>query len=129
MAYHRRRLVIQQFQSTLPRGKRPAGAECIYHSQPDFNPRFREGSDAEGGIITTAIYISIHASAREATAKINKLFPIILIYLSISHNASAYKLFKAIHYDRKSAYLFHIQGANLQGISCPLAHRTCNTIK
>ena len=36
---------------------------------PDFNPRLREGGDADApNAVLTQIFISIHASAREATS-------------------------------------------------------------
>ena len=84
-----------QFQSTPPRGRRH---KCIsnLHGQFYFNPRLREGGDVpgvdrnssvfdfnprlrEGGdedgmeVYLSEIHISIHASAREATALITKI--------------------------------------------------------
>ena len=83
------RLSLDGFQSTPPRGRRPAfpffeaavrdisihasareatcphvryGLHFLY-----FNPRLREGGDASKGIKDVAECISIHASAREAT--------------------------------------------------------------
>ena len=57
-----------QFQSTLPRRKRPLSTARISVSNAYFNPRFREGSDSETlGDLTVTSAISIHASAKEAT--------------------------------------------------------------
>ena len=86
---------MMAFQSTPPRGRRH---KCIsnLHGQFYFNPRLREGGDVpgvdrnssvfdfnprlrEGGdedgmeVYLSEIHISIHASAREATALITKI--------------------------------------------------------
>ena len=55
------------FQSTPPRRRRPSshiGANCVN----DFNPRLREGGDLIYGFSQDGESISIHASAKEATA-------------------------------------------------------------
>ena len=56
-----------EFQSTRPRGARPAVARVLA-AHPRFNPRAREGRDdivAEG--IAKEKFVSIHAPARGAT--------------------------------------------------------------
>ena len=61
-----------RFQSTPPRGRR----HCIQYSfakVSDFNPRLREGGDSICLPISMTNGISIHASAREATALITKI--------------------------------------------------------
>ena len=81
---------MERFQSTLPRGERPASGNGYYLFNGDFNPRSREGSDIlcpresfrrwtyfnprsrEGSdMLSVVVYdipaISIHAPARGAT--------------------------------------------------------------
>ena len=54
------------FQSTPPRGRRRDATERV-QCDWNFNPRLREGGDHCCTISQTAVAISIHASAREAT--------------------------------------------------------------
>ena len=83
------RLSLDGFQSTPPRGRRPAFPffeaavrDISIHASAReatkavlsglignryFNPRLREGGDVKEGQILLIIDISIHASAREAT--------------------------------------------------------------
>ena len=59
---------ILGFQSTPPRRRRQSGgmydAAVLY-----FNPRLREGGDSQGVCMMQLYYISIHASAKEATTE------------------------------------------------------------
>ena len=55
-----------QFQSTPPRRRRPTKVNRILR-QFDFNPRLREGGDARCCVVQPKLFISIHASAKEAT--------------------------------------------------------------
>ena len=41
---------------------------CEFRMQTYFNPRLREGGDERGRVLPKDVLISIHASAREATA-------------------------------------------------------------
>ena len=70
------------FQSTLPRRER-RGYEYSYIPASYFNPRSREGSDAEN--ITNAdnnVRISIHAPAKGATCLLNVQIPCYLVFQS-----------------------------------------------
>ncbi len=60
------RLYPLKFQSTLPRGERRLFFRPVF-SFNCFNPRSREGSDAEGFENLAAYIVSIHAPARGAT--------------------------------------------------------------
>ena len=63
----RARLNPWRFQSTPPRRRRLKGT--IQEAEDlDFNPRLREGGDCKGALRSSAMMISIHASAKEATA-------------------------------------------------------------
>ena len=65
---HISRQLKHRFQSTLPRRKRRHQSACRRQTS-DFNPRFREGSDVPVcRIVHPVKKISIHASAKEATA-------------------------------------------------------------
>ena len=55
-----------KFQSTLPRGERPASGQN-QASYAYFNPRSREGSDFAFFLLADCSKISIHAPARGAT--------------------------------------------------------------
>ena len=57
----------QEFQSTPPRRRRLIVCYLFRHCD-DFNPRLREGGDAQHTVTCTSLWISIHASAKEATA-------------------------------------------------------------
>ena len=74
-----------QFQSTPPRGRRLLLLPSFPPISSDFNPRLREGGDFcnSGGV--TKVFISIHASAREATLRHQKE----MILERISIHASA----------------------------------------
>jgi len=61
----RDRLAVK-FQSTRPRGTRPIRIITLYN-QHCFNPRVREGRDPLGLLLLLILYVSIHASARDAT--------------------------------------------------------------
>ena len=86
-----RREYVLEFQSTPPHGRRQPGQECLSTLGPGFNPRLRTGGDSAilrlpGGIPrfqstpphgrrrelteeqAASVAVSIHASAREATA-------------------------------------------------------------
>ena len=76
---------IWTFQSTLPRGKRRTDSKAVTGSDGYFNPRFREGSDPSKLAADLGDYISIHASAREATLN---PFPV-SVFVVISIHASA----------------------------------------
>ena len=69
-----RMLIRSSFQSTPPRGRR----RCTKHRVDTnfyFNPRLREGGDQAPYTQTSLlINISIHASAREATALITNFY-------------------------------------------------------
>ena len=57
-----------QFQSTLPRGERLSNYLDCLGSNPNFNPRSREGSDMKKRVMEPyTTFISIHAPARGAT--------------------------------------------------------------
>ena len=72
------------FQSTPPRGRR---LMCMYQNTVNFhfNPRLREGGDVLINFVTLFYFISIHASAREATEDLS----VVLLIFSISIHASA----------------------------------------
>ena len=55
------------FQSTLPRGERRRRLWKMRCRSINFNPRSREGSDAQGAGHRRNVFISIHAPARGAT--------------------------------------------------------------
>ena len=55
-----------KFQSTLPRGERPAALPSMLQD-PDFNPRSHEGSDEKKDSQARREVISIHAPTRGAT--------------------------------------------------------------
>ena len=58
----------QRFQSTLPRGERPASKSTV-NAITDFNPRSHEGSDVACFILhVVLVSISIHAPTRGATS-------------------------------------------------------------
>ena len=63
---------ICKFQSTPPRGRRHSVSESN-GSHACFNPRLREGGDVVSGNLVLDEIVSIHASAREATALITKI--------------------------------------------------------
>ena len=65
--------VEDEFQSTPPRGRR-LSARFILAETTNFNPRLREGGDAECWELSEREKISIHASAREATALITNFY-------------------------------------------------------
>ena len=76
---------VSRFQSTLPRRKRPISL-AFRSAREDFNPRFREGSDDLTAIPADVVTgISIHASAKEATA----VPPVGTAIFAISIHASA----------------------------------------
>ena len=58
--------MIEQFQSTLPRGERRF-FYCRFLGGADFNPRSHEGSDHERQLNYCSVPISIHAPTRGAT--------------------------------------------------------------
>ena len=62
-----------KFQSTPPRGRRRSVILPIIFILCNFNPRLREGGDKAGRSHIRNHDISIHASAREATALITKI--------------------------------------------------------
>ena len=77
-----------EFQSTLPRRKRPCVAIVMICYIVDFNPRFREGSDIDTAVKRIeGAKISIHASAKEATADMYNF----LVYICKNHSTT-YKL-------------------------------------
>ena len=57
-----------KFQSTPPRRRRLKSPSFDTVSATDFNPRLREGGDKAFDALSVGVYISIHASAKEATA-------------------------------------------------------------
>ena len=58
----------RRFQSTPPRGRRQSAPWMQFDRDlKNFNPRLREGGDDAPNAVLTQIFISIHASAREAT--------------------------------------------------------------
>ena len=61
------------FQSTRPRGTRPATA-AITAAAMGFNPRVRAGRDAKQFVTVLYLCVSIHASARDATACLPRIF-------------------------------------------------------
>ena len=78
---------FRKFQSTLPRRKRRF-CEICGDIQNYFNPRFREGSDSVCRCCCgTLESISIHASAKEATADMYNF----LVYICKNHSTT-YKL-------------------------------------
>ena len=64
--HHLSRLMVMEFQSTLPRRERRILRQ-ILKMQGYFNPRSREGSDWEVDEIDGCFSISIHAPAKGAT--------------------------------------------------------------
>ena len=56
------------FQSTPPRRRRPLMGSIV-HSKMNFNPRLREGGDVMLCTLQAPLWISIHASAKEATIR------------------------------------------------------------
>ena len=90
------RRLAEEFQSTLPRGERPAHSGCIHHDSvtfqstlprgerrtcfflplvhQHFNPRSREGSDWSSNDDGSKTAISIHAPARGATTALISYF-------------------------------------------------------
>ena len=62
------------FQSTPPRGRRLSCAAANSAMQFYFNPRLREGGDTGKTPEEIRGFISIHASAREATALITNFY-------------------------------------------------------
>ena len=62
-----RMLMHASFQSTPPRGRRPDQPAAPEHQQ-GFNPRLRAGGDDARLLEAECLKVSIHASAREATA-------------------------------------------------------------
>jgi len=74
---------VDVFQSTHPRGMRHRF--CRWTVDPDdFNPRIREGCDAELINVQGLINISIHASARDATGSLIKLIESVIISIHAS---------------------------------------------
>ena len=61
-------LDIARFQSTPPRGRRHTSERPITSTTSNFNPRLREGGDIIQRGESLFCWISIHASAREATS-------------------------------------------------------------
>ena len=61
------------FQSTLPRGER-LESDALRAYGANFNPRSRGGSDEVNNALIQVKFISIHAPAGGATAKIDKVF-------------------------------------------------------
>ena len=63
-----RDLPLTYFNPCLREGGDQYGDE--YQCNPaDFNPRLREGGDSQGVCMMQLYYISIHASAKEATTE------------------------------------------------------------
>ncbi|MDK2931709.1 MAG: hypothetical protein PWR07_1840 [Bacillota bacterium] len=58
------------FQPTPPRGRRPSRARAPASSCSCFNPRLRAGGDAITEMLDRLLWVSTHASAREATISI-----------------------------------------------------------
>ncbi len=71
------------FQSTPPRGRRPpTGLPCGLSG--GFNPRLREGGDKGNKMSQKIVLVSIHASAREATIFIFKIFNSLFVSIHAS---------------------------------------------
>ena len=59
-----------EFQSTRPRGTRPCSTDAEV-LMPCFNPRVRAGRDGVFLLSRSALFVSIHASARDATRRLH----------------------------------------------------------
>ena len=108
---HSQRTTVPIFQSTPPRGRRLTNFFlCLLPAY--FNPRLREGGDPSAFVPAFPRYISIHASAREATRCRNKHF----LYKWISIHASA----------REATAVCHNQCQSVQFQSTPPRGRRPN---